>query len=66
MSEGLVYFVAETYNSDIAKVGCTTNTTIKKLYDNIQSMRLPSIIAFYSIDVVRDEQLVLEKLKEND
>lgn len=65
MSEGIVYFVAETYNSNIAKIGCTTDTSIKTLYDNIQSMRLPSIITFYSIDVMRDEQLILKKLQEN-
>ncbi|AGE52744.1 hypothetical protein PBCVFr5L_142L [Paramecium bursaria Chlorella virus Fr5L] len=66
MSEGIVFFVAETYKSNIAKIGYSTDTNIKKLYDNTQSMRLPSIIAFYSIDVVRDELLILRKLKEND
>jgi hypothetical protein len=64
--EGLVYLVAETYNSNIAKIGFTTDTNIKTLYDNIQSMRLPSIITFYSVNVVRDEQIILKKLKEHD
>jgi hypothetical protein len=66
MSEGIVYLVVETYKSDIAKIGFTMDTNIKTLYDNIQSMRLPSIITFYSVNVVRDEQIILKKLREND
>jgi hypothetical protein len=62
--EGLVYFVAETYDSDRAKVGRTSDTNVKTLYDNTQSMKLPSIVAFYSVNVERDEQLVLKRLKE--
>jgi hypothetical protein len=66
MSEGLVCLIVETYNSDIARIVFTTETNIKKLYDNIQSIRLPSIITFYSVNVFRDEQIILKKLKEND
>lgn len=66
MKDGLVFFVAETYDSNRARVGTTSDTSMKMLFDNIQSMKLPSILAFYSVDIERDEQTVLNRLREKD
>ena len=64
MRSGVVYFVTETYDSDKFKVGSTIDTCIKTLYDNMQSMKLPAILTFYSIDIERDETTVKTVLKE--
>ena len=66
MKDGLVYLVAETYDSNCAHVKCTNNTDLKTLYSEIQTMKLPSILAFYSVDIERDEQNVLRELRERD
>jgi hypothetical protein len=66
MKDGLVFFVAETYDSNRARIGSTSDTSMKMLYDNIQSIKLPSILAFYSVDIERDEQTVLNRLREKD
>lgn len=55
MKSGIVYFATETYDSDRFKIGSATDTNVKNLYDGMQSMKLPSILTFYSVDIKRDE-----------
>lgn len=64
MKSGLVYIAVETYDSDRFHIGFTIDTNVKTLYDNIQSMKLPSILTFYSSDIERDEIKVTNALRE--
>jgi hypothetical protein len=54
--------IIETYASDTYEIGSRRETTLKVLYDDVKTMKLPSIIAFYSLDIDRDEALVTNSI----